>query len=530
MNNKFIFFSTIFIFYSLFLTIFSKEGFPTSPKIGFLPYLSDKPLGEDGFYMLKVAWNIASGNGITYSPGQLTTGIQPLITFFYSFFSWITIKFFDSNKWIFVRFIILIGSLSHVLLAYLVGRLSEKFLQYKNYRGKLIFNVSSSMVLFSFGIFRLSTYGLETTFYLISLCFFYLLLINKLKNNSPLIFKDIFFIGFIVGLIILIRIDALIVLSISLLFLSFKRIIKFLDCIYILLFAYGLSSPWFIYVYKVTGRFIPSSGSAQSSFVDSNNFLERFDTASKAFISHSVSLFTIGRDFLFWGSAITFLLSLGLIIFKNSTRKNIIILLKNDYFISILLSLSILFITYFLTSEAKHFYYRYLSPSIIIFIPTLTLIIVDFPKIKSLYIYFFTLLIFSGQAIGSLHAGKVHNSHSITAGYISSNFDQSKYTIGAFQSGVIGFFNERVFNLDGKVDHEALSYLGGSTIGNKIKNNRIEEYINQKNINVIVDWEGWLKRLVPNLISEKNKNWRKCLLPINNQFGDTRSVCIEKDL
>ena len=65
--NIFLSFSIILLLYSLFLSFFSIAEFPTSLVGGYLPYLSDKPLGEDGFYMLKVAWNIANGDGITYS-------------------------------------------------------------------------------------------------------------------------------------------------------------------------------------------------------------------------------------------------------------------------------------------------------------------------------------------------------------------------------------------------------------------------------------------------------------------------------
>ena len=82
-----------FFIYGLFLAIFSIADFPTSLVGGYLPYLSDKPLGEDGFYMLRVAWNIANGDGITYSTGQLTSGIQPIITFFYSLIAFININF-----------------------------------------------------------------------------------------------------------------------------------------------------------------------------------------------------------------------------------------------------------------------------------------------------------------------------------------------------------------------------------------------------------------------------------------------------
>ena len=66
-----------------------------------MPYLSDKPIGEDGFYMLDVAWNIANNEGVTYSEIP-TTGIQPLVTLIYSGIAWINIHFLGENKWLFL--------------------------------------------------------------------------------------------------------------------------------------------------------------------------------------------------------------------------------------------------------------------------------------------------------------------------------------------------------------------------------------------------------------------------------------------
>jgi hypothetical protein len=42
------------------------------------PYLSDKPLSEDGFYAMTIARNIALGHGITIDGTTWTNGFQPL--------------------------------------------------------------------------------------------------------------------------------------------------------------------------------------------------------------------------------------------------------------------------------------------------------------------------------------------------------------------------------------------------------------------------------------------------------------------
>ena len=392
--KTFLSFSIILFIYGLFLAIFSIADFPSSLVGGNLPYLSDKPLGEDGFYMLRVAWNIANGKGITYSTDQLTTGVQPIITFFYSLIAFININFFNSNKWLFLREIIVLGTLSHIFLSFLIGSLSVRILPFLKSKQNLVFNISSSLTLFSFGLFRLSTYGLETTFYLCALCYIYIYLLDNLKKNKTFYFKNTFLVGLILGFIILIRIDAIVIFLVSGFVFFINRKISFVEIFKITVISSLVISPWFIYTYQLTGQFIPSSGGAQSSFIEQSIFIERLDPFLKALFSHFSSLFTIGRNFLFYGSFFVFIY-LFLIIFSNKkVRENLKNLFSNKIYISLIFSFSTLLIYYFLTSDAKHFYYRYSSISILIFTPLITSIIIEIPKFRVAYIYFFSLLTF----------------------------------------------------------------------------------------------------------------------------------------
>ena len=94
----------------------------------------------------------------------------------------------------------------------------------------------------------------------------------------------------------------------------------------------------------------------------------------------------------------------------------------------------------------------------------------------------------------SNHRGGVTNSHSISAGYILENYPDK--IIGAFQSGVIGYFNSNVYNLDGKVDHVALEHL---KVGN------IHKVISQKNIDVIIDWKKYIQKIDDQYLKENFK-------------------------
>ena len=112
--------------------------------------------------------------------------------------------------------------------------------------------------------------------------------------------------------------------------------------------------------------------------------------------------------------------------------------------------------------------------------------------------FFLAMMIqFYGFAYLSLHTGRIGNSHSVSAGFINEQFDKAT-RIGAFQSGVIGYFNENVINLDGKMNSCSL---------NALKENEIEKYIDAEQISVIVDWPDYIQR---NLGEQWLIDWEPC--------------------
>src|ERR1700682_3830059 len=89
--------------YGLVLAMSSREGFPESMDYGYgMPYLSDRPVGEDAYYMLTVAWNMAEKGRIVYNLDKPTTGIQPLATFLYAGVAYV-VQFWGGDRWLFVR-------------------------------------------------------------------------------------------------------------------------------------------------------------------------------------------------------------------------------------------------------------------------------------------------------------------------------------------------------------------------------------------------------------------------------------------
>jgi hypothetical protein len=111
----------------------------------------------------------------------------------------------------------------------------------------------------------------------------------------------------------------------------------------------------------------------------------------------------------------------------------------------------------------------------------------------------------------SLHTGRINNSHTVTAGFIQNYYHSTK--VGAFQSGVIGYFNDNVINLDGKVNQLALDYS---------RTNELHRYIDSEKIDIIVDWPIYIYESLDN--EYLDLNWETCERQIPNDI----SICLKR--
>lgn len=511
--------SLLIIGYVLILSTGSIAGFPESMASGHLmPFLSDKPVGEDGFYMLSVAYNIATGNGITYNYQIPTTGIQPLATMVFAALAKANLML-GGNKWSFVRVVIGFSGVLHILLAYLVGMLSVDVARRTdgdNDAKNNVFILGSGLALLSMGLFRLSTYGLETPFYLCSLA---LTLHAIYRNHAKITTGEVapsLLVGILTGISILARIDAAVIWTTFYLFLLGKNLINIKGFIVIGLVSFLVSLPWFAYVYSITGSIMPSSGGAQSALINLNSLGPRLNAFILSVVSHLSVVLAPGRGFLAFGS-FGIVACAGLFIARRKMARGVFSRIAADsVFHSFAISVFILCIVYPVVFWASHFYFRYTSPLVLVAIPALSVTIASCCSQRwILSLLLASVLLFAGQAYGSFHSKSIGNNHSVTAGFVASHFNGTYYRVGAFQSGVIGYFNENTINLDGKLDPEALKYLRGKSI---------QKYVNIKKINVIVDWEGLVDQVHSMLKSDGETGWERCSKVIDNNA----STCIVK--
>jgi hypothetical protein len=504
----------VFIVYVFILAVFSISGFPTKLETGLtFPYLTDKPVGEDGYYMLSVAWNLAGGEGITYNFGKPTTGIQPLYTLVLASAAFF-IQLLDLNKWFFVRFVLVLGSINLLVFAHLSGVIARRITPLPAKFENKVYYMAFVIALFNFGLFRIFTYGLESGLYLvlIQLVILYSLRLDKNQNNS----SQAFVFGILTGITVLARIDFVVILGVYIIYSLFQQYgsIKWWT-LFMIVFVLMIS-PWFFYVYQVTGSIIPSSGISQKKIIDSSSGLNRIFEISRSLLSHLVPFIYSRPSWCLSVISLIILFIVTVIILRTKENRDSFKLLFQDKMplVGWLLGVLALGVIYLIGFHATHFYTRYISPLSIILIPTISIVIVSWFQHLSKAVQrsipiLLTVLFFLWAGI-TLHTGVITNTHAVSAGYIDKNFSDS-VKVGAFQSGTVGFYNENVINLDGKVNHEANFYL---------RKGSMQQYIDREKINVIIDW----RRIIENFLPEKYlmDYWEPCEIPIDNGL----SICL----
>lgn len=490
----------VFAAYGFFIALGSNPNFPSGLNTNsWMPHLFDKPVGEDGYYMLMVAWNLSEGKWFVANFDQNVTGIQPLATVLFATIASI-VKFFNGEKVEFIRAVLIFGTLNTIVFAYLIARLTRK-LNTDDSCAEIASFFAAVITCSSYYIYRLFTYGLETGIYLVCLVILlmqYLKVKEEYTLEKNFISKNVIFFGILVGITGLARIDFGVLFAILIIY----NVINNQALIFPLLIAGIIGaivvSPWIIYIYFVTGTPIPSSGPAQASLVSLNVLQGRVLDMYSAFIQNFMPTIFVGGKWYTLFTATILLIGIILMDVKRGVFKRIGGL--TDW-LAPLLSLLPIYITFF---WATHFYARYTAPLLVLGIPFSALSLALFLKRMNNTKYTKVIAVgaigsFLTFSIMSLHRGAVGNAHVVTAGYIAK-FKPNEI-VGAFQSGVIGFVNTKVVNLDGKVNFKVLSH---------IKSGNIDSYLQENlQIKIIIDWPGYIENFISTEYLETN--WKLCI-------------------
>lgn len=503
--------------YATVLAFGSREGFPPGLNTGSLfPYLSDQPVGEDGYYLLLVAWNLARGEGLTANFGEVVTGIQPLMTFVLAGIAWI-VQSFGGDKFDFARAMILFGGANLIMFAYVVSRATRAALPASagaEAAGAFAFIAAA----LSFYFFRTFTYGLETGLYLLIVAALMWAMLRFMAGGAgarTVSLGQAAVLGVLVGLCGLARIDFGIVAAIAFGILFLRGRIGFAASALAGAIALAITLPWFFWVRSVSGSFMPSSGPAQATLVDMGSAWGRGETM----------MITVAQNLAPWAPMFSDKLASAIIVaglaalivygwlngarpvWRNGTAPVVAAWAAG------VLVLPLIYFTFF---WAAHFYARYTAPIAVLSIIVAAAAIARLPdRARTLIVpaAFVAFTIANAWAAWDTHhRGGVSDGHSIAAGYVSDHLPKEA-RVGAFQSGVVGFYNANVINLDGKVNVDALAAMRAK---------RVEEYLDRERIDYVIDWEGVIEGLMPRAMA--SGNWERCPLPVNNK----ETICVRR--
>lgn len=500
----------IFIAYQLILTIFSNPGYPSQIYNNkFFPYLVDKPLTEDGFYMLTAARNFAEGRGISYNFNEPTTGVQPLSVFVYSAIFKLT-GLFNCSDFLTLRLVLFFSlSLLFVFFFQVVSLIKELN---PSLNQNLLKLSAALFVFFNMDLFIQFSNGLETGLYLIliTIC---IRLSYKYDSQAEIKSKELLQFGVLFGLTSLARIDFLIVsLAIYIiLFISNKMRIR--QLILVAIPQAIIIIPWVLYIYLITGTFIQSSASAQSTMVNMEHLPERFYWLVKSLLQNiTPSVLTTKYDFIL-------ILIVAIILSLLFTKRQLIkpvIQSQSSKFILLYWTVPfvVLFFSYLLFSYATYFYIRYTAPlqivTLLFFTQFLSLYFEKLPIRRLLVIILFIAAFFL-QTYFYFHSGKLGVHQNLRIKFVKENFSIEE-KVGMYQSGVTGFFCGNVINLDGKINHSVITYR---------KKENLARYIDSVKIDGLIEWKGFETELPEEYLK---KNWKL----ITNDIGDGLTVCYKR--
>ena len=506
----------VVVLYGAVLAWGSRAAFPARlAEAPGLPSLADKPLGEDGFYMLTVAWNLGHGRGLTYNDGIETTGIQPLATVLYGGLA-AGVRASGGTRWDLARLVLLFGVGTVVGLALLLGALARASLPAgaDPERAALAFFLGAVLTLANVWVFRIATYGLETGVYLVLLAAFAGTLVRDVPRMTV---RRAAVAGLLAGLCGLARIDFGVLLALFLALLVVRRVLTLRHGIVLGATALALVAPWFLWVHAVSGHWAPSSGPAQSSWITAGSAPGRVLAMAKAVLNHLTPwLYTGNRLDLTLLALLSVAVVGALLVWaRRTTRPAAPDRAWADVLSALGLAVVGLVGVYLVLFRSTHFYDRYAAPLLVVVIPGLAWLVATSVPVERLRRAAVPLAAGLGLAAAfwfavTLHRGATGNVHAVTAGFVQAHYPEAR--VGAFQSGVVGYFNPNVVNLDGKVDARALAAAQAG---------KLEAFLDAQGVDVLVDAGGNLHRIDMRYLAE---HWRRCSADPPNDY----TLCLER--
>ncbi|MFD1195083.1 hypothetical protein ACFQ3C_10415 [Seohaeicola saemankumensis] len=454
------------------------------------PYLSEVFMTEDGYLMLTVARNIATGLGMSVSEGTIdTNGVQPLATYIFTLPYLIT----GGDK---VSSLIGIHLISAAIA--LAAALTLRALAVRSFARQddnpawpwLVAGLWFTGPL----LLRHTMNGLETGLYTLATLVVLVWFTRVLDKGEAARLSDRMILGALCGLAFLSRNDA-VFLCIGVfgfwflfnlanlrmgLIASFARIVP--PGILSLVFA----APWLINNQILFGSIVPISGTAQSLGAHFGQNLPLLP--SKLFEYHFPMLpvptsLETNPLVIISGSALIMVI-LSVFAWRTWQRGGVIRYVLAAYAVQALL----LSLYYGLLFGAPHFLSRYLAPIAPLMIIATASVLLDLlrwvvPAHAARLATGFgmmALLLSTALWVRPFLPGFTQG-HFQVVSWIEENVPDEVW-VGAVQTGTLGYWHDRTINLDGKVNPEALAEL-------RAKGQALEYAVKSK-IVYLADWNG----------------------------------------
>lgn len=429
------------------------------------------PIAEDGWYALTVARNVANGHGITIDGTVWTNGFQPLFTALQVLCFWLfptpegELRLFYGLAW-----------LVHCAGALLVASLARDAAR-DGADGALAAPLAALLYLAAIKNFNDFYTGLETGLQLALYALVWRLYANDWRLRPTMM-------GLALGALVLARIDAAVFVAVFCAA-EFLRggaswAVRFRTCFVAGALAVLVSSPWWLYNTLLFGHPMPSSGFAQQDAVFD---VERVSTALWALRIVAMPWLFAGAFETPWSDIARVAALAGAALLAWRARDLLRASPLRRFAGLLLLCYVCLVVYYTRTFFADWFYIRYFAPlSLVAFVYLPALLAARVPRTGAALgiaaaVVAAVLLAGAWQSSGLFGASAHHRQAALVAEHVPP-----EDVVAAGQSGTLGFLRDRVVNVDGKVNPEALAWRG-----------RISDYLDARGIRWFVDSDWYVE-------------------------------------
>lgn len=448
------------------------------------------PFTEDGFYALTIARNIAAGRGITIDGATWTNGFQPLFTFFEAACFLVA----RGDDELAGRLVVALSWLAHVAGALLAGGVALD--ARPDAEGRLLRALVAAALYLSAAKFFADFYsGLETGLQLAMV----LALWRAVQRGAIDGVAGCFGLGVLIGLAVLARID-LGFLAVALALWALLRgwrdtgVAALLRPAVMALAAAAVSSPWWLYNRLVFGSWLPTSGAAQQHWAfDTDRILEGLWALRVVLVPW---IFAWEAESLATDLARSAMLALALALFlfmPTGSRRALasaVAQRTSGFGWALVLTMAALAVFYVGSFFAYWFYVRYFAPLSLLAVVGLAVVAAEFAArgvLGSLTIAAALAIVAAAGATmpwRAVQGGLGPSTHHAMVELVARAVPPGD-VVAAGQSGTLGFFRERVVNVDGKVNRDALAFQ-----------DRMWVYLDQRGIRWFVDSPWYVERML----------------------------------